>query len=86
MNSNLEKESFSKLNGKFLSFKDINSFSEEYSLLSEFKTIDELKKWISIKGHLSALDNPELVSELNDTIIQSGSYNITMIALFIQML
>lgn len=73
INVSLEQGSFSKLEGNLLSFKDSDSFIKEYSLLSEFKTANELKNWISKKGHSSALDNPEAVLESDDMIADTDS-------------
>jgi len=56
--------SSSVFDGKMLSFKNYESFINEYSEISEMKTSKDIQSWISKKGHESLLNNDE-DSDLN---------------------
>jgi len=58
--------SLSVLNGELLSFKDDESFIEEYNGLTKLKTGKELQDWISKKGHSSLLNVKKSNDELED--------------------
>lgn len=65
------ENSLSVLDGKLLSYKDDESFIKEYSRLSEYKTRTDIENWISKKGHISLLNNSELIENYNDSIIDN---------------
>lgn len=57
----------SVLDGEMLSYKDDKSFVEEYSALTKLKSGDELRNWISKKGHPSLLEvTNESLLDLDD--------------------
>lgn len=62
----------SVLDGKLLSFKDEESFVNEYSALTEFKTVKELQSWVSKKKHPSLLNLKEESLAEEDSIFDAS--------------
>lgn len=65
------QSSLSVLDGELLSFKDDESFINEYSELSELKSSKEMQDWILDKGHTSLLNVSNASEGIEDSIVSN---------------